>query len=204
MSGEKINPLVRLGLDLGPVIAFFVAYSLFGERTAQIGGAEYSGFVIVTAGFIPLLALSMWLLWRLTGRLSAMQVMTLVLVVVFGGLTVWLNDERFFKMKPTIIYLLFGGVLGAGLLRGQSYLQLVMAEAIPLRREGWMILTRRMCVLFLGLAALNEAVWRTMSTEAWVTFKTFGLTAAVFVFFIAQGRLFETYKPEQPEEPESE
>jgi len=180
-------------LELGPIAAFFVAYLLLRDRTYMVAGTEYSGFVLITAGFVPLLALCTFLLWQLTGELSKMQIVTLVLVVVFGALTVWFNDERFFKMKPTLIYLIFGAILGVGLVRGKSYLRSVMGDAIPLDGTGWMILTRRFCALFFGLALLNEVVWRTMSTDAWVNFKTFGLTAAIFVFFILQGRLFREH-----------
>jgi intracellular septation protein len=148
---------------------------------------------VVTAAFIPLFAASTLALWKLTGHLSKMQLATLVLVVAFGGLSVWFNDDRFFKMKPTMIYLLFGGMLGIGLMRGQSYLKYVMEEMMPLQDEGWMILTRRLCAFFLGLALLNELIWRTQSEEIWVYFKTFGLTAAVFVFFMTQGRIFQDY-----------
>lgn len=193
MAEKEINPTLKLALDLGPVVLFFVGYLLFRNDTFTVGGREYSGFVALTAAFVPLLALSTFLLWRLTGTLSKMQIVTLVLVVVFGGLTVWLNDERFFKMKPTLIYLIFGGLLGIGLLRGESWLKSVMGEMVPLDPEGWMILTRRVTVFFLGLAVLNEVVWRTMSTGAWVTFKTFGLTAAVFLFFLSQGKLFRDH-----------
>ena len=119
-----------------------------------------------------------------------------MLVIVFGGLSIWFNDERFFKMKPTIIYLLFGGILGFGLLRGQSYLKLVIEEVLPMREEGWMILTQRITLFFFGLAIANEVVWRTMSTGAWVTFKTFVLTAALFAFFMAQGKLMQKYAAE--------
>ena len=122
-----------------------------------------------------------------------MQVATLILVILFGGLSVWLNDERFFKMKPTAIYVLFGSLLALGLLRRQSWLKYVMEEMMPLTDTGWMILTRRLMLFFFGLAVLNEAVWRLTSTETWVYFKTFGLTIAVFVFFITQSRLFETH-----------
>ena len=180
-------------LELGPIAAFFVAYLLLRDRTYMVAGTEYSGFVLITAGFVPLLALCTFLLWQLTGELSKMQIVTLVLVVVFGALTVWFNDERFFKMKPTLIYLIFGAILGVGLVRGKSYLRSVMGDAVPLDGTGWMILTRRFCALFFGLALLNEVVWRTMSTDAWVNFKTFGLTAAIFVFFILQGRLFREH-----------
>ena len=184
-------------LELGPIAAFFIAYLLLRDRTYMIGGTEYSGFILITAGFVPLLALTTFLLWRLTGELSTMQILTLVLVVVFGGLTVWLNDERFFKMKPTLIYLIFGIALAVGLVQGKSYLQSVMGKALPLDQSGWMILTQRFCALFFGLAVLNEIVWRTMSTDAWVNFKTFGLTAAIFIFFVLQGRLFRDHGTEQ-------
>ncbi|SPJ24827.1 Intracellular septation protein [Palleronia abyssalis] len=180
-------------LEIGPVALFFIGYLLLRERTFEIGGTEYTGFILITAGFVPLIAVSTFLLWRLTGHLSKMQIMTLVLVVIFGGLTVWLNDERFFKMKPTLIYLIFGAILGVGLLQGKSYLRMVMSEMIPLDEAGWMKLTQRFCFFFLALAVLNEIVWRTMSTDAWVNFKTFGLTAAIFLFFILQGRLFQEH-----------
>lgn len=198
MASKRPHPMVKLGLELGPVIAFFVAYTRLRDQTFTIAGTEYSGFIIVTAAFIPLMVLSTGILWWLTGRLSKMQVATVVLVVVFGGMSVWLNDDRFFKMKPTIIYALFAGLLGLGLWRGQSWLQLVMEEALPLKPEGWMILTRRLALFFVALAVANEAVWRLMSTDAWVNFKTFGLTAAVFLFFMAQGGLIQKYALEKP------
>lgn len=184
---------IKPALEFGPILGFFLAYLLLKERVFSIGGTDYAGFVVVTAGFIPVFLLSIALLWRLTGHLSKMQVVTAVLIVVFGGLSVWFNDSRFFMMKPTIIYLIFGGILGAGLLRGRSMLQFVMDGALPLTGRGWMILTRRLTLFFLALAVLNEIVWRTQSEEVWVYFKTFGLTAAVFVFFMVQGKLFEQH-----------
>jgi len=197
MAERKISPGLRFALDFGPILAFFAGYFLVRDRAFTFGGTEYSGFIAVTAAFVPLLLLTTYILWRLTGRVSRMQIVTLVLVVVFGGMSIWFNDERFFKMKPTIIYALFAGILGFGLLRGQSYLQLVMEEALPLRSEGWMVLTRRLAMFFGALAVLNEVVWRGFSTEVWVSFKTFGLTAAVFVFFLTQAKLFETYAAEK-------
>lgn len=199
MTEKKINPIVKLGLELGPVILFFIAYTRMKDNVYNILGRDYDGFIVVTAVFIPVLLIATGILWALTGKLSKMQVMTAVLVVFFGGLSVWFNDDRFFKMKPTMIYLLFGGILGIGLLRGQSYLKAVMEEAMPLKEEGWMILTKRICFFFLSLAILNEVIWRTMSTDAWVNFKTFGLTAAVFVFFMTQGGLLTKYGTDQDE-----
>lgn len=194
MSDErKINPIVKLVLELGPILAFFLFYGRIKALSFTFAGTEYSGFIVATAIFIPMMVASTGLLWLLTGKLSKMQVATLVLVVVFGGLSVWLNDERFFKMKPTMIYALFAAVLGFGLWRGQSYLKDLMGEALPMHPEGWMILTRRLTLFFAALAVLNEAVWRTMSTDAWVSFKTFGLTLGVFAFFMAQSRLMQKY-----------
>ncbi|RVV98745.1 septation protein IspZ [Mesobaculum littorinae] len=200
MAERQINPKLKTALDLGPVVLFFLGYIALRDREFVIGGTAYSGFVLITAAFVPILALSTLALWRLTGSVSKMQIVTLVLVVVFGGLTVWLNDERFFKMKPTLIYLIFGGLLGIGLLRGQSWLKLVMDGMIPLDSEGWMILTRRLCFFFLALAVLNEIIWRSMSTDAWVTFKTFGLTLAIFAFFMTQSRLFRDHGTSDPDE----
>lgn len=193
MSSKPINPAVKLALEYGPIIAFFVGYVLLKDRVFTFGGTEYSGFVAVTAMFIPILAFATFLQWRLSGHLSKMQIATLVLVVVFGGLSIWFNDERFFKMKPTMIYLLFAGILGFGLMRGDSYLESVMDQAVPLTRPGWMLLTKRLALFFLALAVANEAIWRTMSTDTWVSFKTFGLPISIFAFFMAQSGLFARY-----------
>ena len=200
VPAKSVNPMLKSALEFGPIATFFAAYILLKDQSFDIGGTAYDGFIVVTAGFIPLLVASTLVLWRLTGHLSKMQIVTLVLVVVFGGMSVWLNDERFFKLKPTLIYLLFGGALGFGLMRGTSYLEAVMDTALALTREGWMILTRRLMYFFFGLAALNEIVWRTQTTEAWVYFKTFGLTAAIFLFFMTQGKLFKDHSLESEEE----
>lgn len=199
MTEKTINPIVKLALELGPIVLFFVFYGRVKEKMFTIGGVEYEGFIVATALFIPLILSATAILWWLTGKLSKMQLMTAVLVVIFGGLSVYFNDERFFKMKPTMIYLLFGGILGFGLLRGKSYLRVVMEEVLPMQDVGWMILTKRLAAFFAGLAITNEIVWRTMSTDAWVNFKTFGLTAAVFVFFLFQNKLMQTYAIPDPD-----
>ena len=190
---RKISPWLKAALEFGPLLVFFAVFTRMKDAQVMVGGTAYSGFVVATALFIPLMIVTTGLLWRLTGRLAPMQVATLVLVVVFGGLSVWFNDPHFFKMKPTLIYLLFAALLGIGLARGKPWLQLVMEDAIPMRHEGWMILTKRLVILFLGLAVANEVIWRTMSDAAWVNFKTFGLTAAVFLFFLAQGGLMRRH-----------
>lgn len=193
MAVKKINPVLKLLLEFGPILLFFIGFSKYKDQVFTFAGTEYSGFIVMTAAFVPVLIATTGILWALTGKLAKMQVATVILVVIFGGLSVYFNDERFFKTKPTIIYLLFAAILGFGLLRGQSYLKFVMDEALPLQSAGWMILTRRVCAFFAALAVANEVVWRSFSTEIWVDFKTFGLTAALFLFFMTQARLFERY-----------
>jgi intracellular septation protein len=125
---------------------------------------------------------AMGILWALTGKLSRIQIFTAIMVIFFGGLTAYFNDERFFKMKTSIVYGVFAALLGIGLLRGQSYLAYVIGDLIPMENAGWMILTRRLCLAFAVLGVGNEIVWRTMSTDTWVKIETFGFPLALFGF----------------------
>jgi len=193
MVEKRINPLVKTVLEIGPVLAFFGAYMAVKDQTFTVMEQDYSGFIAVTAGFVPVLLLSIFLLKRLSGRVSRMQVITAVLVIVFGGLTIYLNDERFFKMKTTIVYGLFSVILATGLAFRKSWLAYVMGELMPMRDEGWMILTRRLALAFGVLAAGNEAVWRTMSTEAWVKIETFAFPVALFLFLWVQIMMLQPY-----------
>lgn len=191
MADKTISPWLKSALELGPVLGFFVVYMMVKDETYTIFGREYDGFIVVTAGFVPVLLASIAIIWKLTGKLSRMQIVTAVLVIVFGALTVIFNNDAFFKMKTTIVYGMFAVLLGIGLMRGQSYLAYVMEDLMPLAQDGWMVLTRRLTGMFAAMAVANEAVWRTMSTEFWVKFETFALPAALFAFFMLQGKLFE-------------
>jgi intracellular septation protein len=193
MSDKTYDPKIKAALEYGPLLAFMVGYWFVKDRVFTVGGVEYSGFIAITAVFVVIFAASILALWRLTGKLSAMQVFTLAVIVFMGGLTVWFNDAHFIKMKPTIIYVAFAAALGVGLLQGKSYLRLVLGEALPMQDEGWMILTRRMTVFFLVLAVANEVVWRNFSDGTWVTFKVVGLTVAMFAFLLSQARVMERY-----------
>jgi intracellular septation protein len=177
-----VSPWLKQALELGPPLLFFVLYLRLRDEVFTVAGTEYSGFIVATVAFVPIMLASMAALWWLTGRLSRMQVFTALMVVVFGALTAWFNDERFFKMKTTIVYGFFAALLGLGLLTGRSLLAYVLAEALPMRAEGWKILTRRLTGMFAALAVGNEIVWRTMSTDAWVKIETFGFPIALFVF----------------------
>ena len=183
---KELQPLLKLALELGPLLIFFAAYTKFG-------------FMVATGTFMVAVLVALTASWLLTGRLAIMPLVTGIVVMVFGGLTLYFNDDTFFKMKPTIIYLLFGGILGWGLLQGRSYLHYVMEGMMPLTNEGWLILTRRLMFFFLSLAVLNELIWRTQTEEIWVYFKTFGLTAAIFLFFMTQTRLFRDHSTEEDE-----
>ncbi len=186
MAERPINPVLKQVLDLGPPLLFFVLYMWIRDETFTFRGTAYSGFIVAAVAFVPILVASTALLWWLSGSLSRMSVFTLVMVVVFGGLTAWFNDERFFKMKTTIVYGLFAILLGIGLWRGKSLLQWVLGPALPMADEGWMILTRRVCAMFAVLAVANEVVWRTMSDDTWVKIETFGFPLAMFVFLWSQ------------------
>lgn len=186
MSDHRpLSPGLRGVLDYGPLAAFLAVFLLLRHQTVHWGGADYPGMIVATVVFVPLTILANAVLWLRTGRLSALQLITLAVVVVFGGLTVWLNDPRFIKMKPTIIYLLMAALLGLGLALRRNWLGLVLGEVVPMTAEGWRRLTVRMTGLFLALALLNEVIRRTQSDTTWVLFKTVGLMALTFVFLMA-------------------
>lgn len=194
MSENKKNSSITTSLlEIGPVIIFFLVFIWRNGETVVIGGQEYSSLIQATAIFVPLMILSTGLGWWINGHLSKIQVLTLVLVIVFGAMTVFLNDERFFKMKPTLIYVLFGAVLSFGLMRGQNYIEALMGDKLVMQSEGWAIIAKRLTVFFFALAVLNELVWRTQSSETWVYFKTFGLSGAVMLFMLFQVRVFMKY-----------
>ena len=193
-----INPFLKQVLELGPTIVFFLIYLRLKDRVIEFGGVEYSGFIVSTLIFVPLLLASMAVLWALTGKLSRMQVFTALMVIVFGGLTAWFNDERFFKLKTTIIYGILATILAIGLLRGRSALEWVVGELLPMQREGWLILTRRLAWMFAAMAVANEVIWRTQATETWVAVETFGFPIALVIFLWVQIVRLQPYLIEEP------
>jgi intracellular septation protein len=194
MVQRQIPPLLKLALEIGPIAVFFLAYRMApGVEGLPAAERQLEQILFATAVFVPLILATLVLSWVLTRHLPKMAVITAVVVTVFGGLTLILRDDTFVKMKPTILYTLFAGILGFGLLRGQSYLRYLMDELIPMQREGWMRFTRRFVVFYLLLAVVNEVVWRGWGTDAWVNFRTFVLPAANFLFILAQVPLFQRY-----------
>ena len=190
---ENKNSFITSLLEIGPVIVFFLIFIWRKGETVLIGGHEYSSLIQATAIFVPLMVLSTLLGWFLNGHLSKIQVLTLLLVMIFGALTVFLNDERFFKMKPTIIYVLFGVAITYGHIRGQNYIQKLMGDRLPMEDAGWVLISKRLSAFFFALAVLNELIWRTQSSEVWVYFKTFGLSGAIVLFMIFQYPVLKKY-----------
>lgn len=190
---RPISPVLRQTLELGPTLAFFALYMALRDDSFAVAGTVYSGFIVAAVAFVPILLAAMAVLWWLTGHISRMQIFTAFMVIFFGGLTAWFNDERFFKMKTSIVYGSLAGVLGIGLMRGQSYLAWAMAGMLPMHDKGWMILTRRLSFGFIVLAAANEFVWRTMSDDAWVKIETFGFPLLLFGFLWWQMMALKDY-----------
>jgi len=199
MSEKQINPVLKQVLELGPTLVFFLIYLRIKDDVFTFAGTQYTGFIVATLIFVPILLVAMGILWMLTGKLSRMQVFTAFMVIFFGGLTAWFNDERFFKMKTSIVYGCFAAILGIGLLRGRSYLRYIMEDFLPMQDTGWMILTRRLTMMFAALAVANEIIWRTQSTDLWVKLETFAFPVVLFVFLWMQIVALQKYliEPDQ-------
>ncbi len=187
MAEKPENSMLKLLLEIGPIIGFFLAYR-WAPVTEGAGDTEtqLDQIMFATMVFIPLIIAALAASWVINKHLPRMAVVTAILVVVFGGLTLWLRDATFIKMKPTVLYALFAGALGFGLLRGVSYLKLLMGDMLPMSDASWMKFTFRFALFFAVLAVANELVWRNMGTDAWVNFKTFVLPLATFVFVGSQ------------------
>ncbi len=181
---SQLNPFLKLALDIGPLVLFFMANGRFGIFTA-------------TAVFMVASLTAIAVTYVMTRHLAIMPIVTAVVVLIFGGLTLILHDETFIKLKPTIIYCLFGGTLAVGLMFGKSLLGIVLDQMFHLTHEGWRKLTLRWALFFFALAALNEIVWRTQTTDFWVSFKLFGVVPLTFVFGALQMPLIKKYSVER-------
>jgi intracellular septation protein len=180
----QLNPLLKLALDLGPLALFFFANTRYG-------------IFVATATFMVAVLAALAVSFVMTRQLPIMPVVTAIIVVVFGGLTLFLHDATFIKVKPTIIYALFGLVLIGGLIFNKPLLGVVFDSMFNLTDEGWRKLTLRWAIFFLVLAVLNEIVWRNTSTNVWVDFKVFGVTPLTLVFGALQVPLLKRYAAEE-------
>jgi intracellular septation protein len=180
MDKTQPHPVFKLATELGPLIVFFVA------------NAKFNLFV-ATGAFMVAIVAAMIASYVVVRHVPMMAIVTAVIVLVFGTLTLVLHDETFIKVKPTIIYGLFAAILGGGLLFGRSFIAILFNQMFNLTPKGWRILTMRWALFFLGMAALNEVIWRTQSTDFWVAFKAFGAIPITMIFAMTQMPVIKRY-----------
>jgi len=183
---KQLNPILKLVLDIGPLVLFFAANSKFGIFAA-------------TGSFMVAVLIALTVSYAMTRHIAIMPVVTAGIVLVFGGLTLFLHDDLFIKLKPTIIYVLFGGTLLAGLALDKPFLSILFDQMFHLSEEGWRKLTWRWALFFFALAIANEIVWRTQTTDFWVSFKLFGVVPLTFLFGALQMPLINKYSVERKE-----
>lgn len=169
----KIPPLLKLVLDLGPLLVFFIANASFG-------------IFIATGAFMVAMVVAIGIGFSIERKVSPVPLITGALVLVFGGLTLWLANEVFIKIKPTILYTLFAAILVGGLMNGRMLIKYAFGQAFQLDNEGWRGLTWRWAAFFAVIAVANEIVWRSFSTDTWVVFKVWGILPLILLFSVAQ------------------
>lgn len=179
-----MNPQIRrLALDLGPLVIFFAAF-------------KFAGFFAATAAFMVAIVAALAIGWALEKKLSPMPLFTAVMVLIFGGLTLYLENKTFLKVKVTVIYAFFSLILLGGLLFNRLFIKYVFAQAFDLTDKGWRRLTWRWAIFFICLAVLNEIVWRNTSDDVWVSFKVWGIIPLIFLFALAQTPLVMRHQSE--------
>jgi intracellular septation protein len=175
-----MKTFLKMLFEIGPLLVFFISNAYFG-------------IFIATATFMVLVVLAVAGSRLILGETAIMPLITAGFVMVFGGLTLYLQDEVFIKLKPTLLYVLFAVILLGGLWSGRVFLKMLMEEALQLTDIGWQKLTYRWSAFFLAMAALNEVIWRNFSTDTWVSFKVFGFLPLTFAFAIIQMVLINRY-----------
>jgi intracellular septation protein len=174
VAEKSVPRWLKPTVDYGPLAAFFLTYLI-------------AGLMAATAAIIIASLIALVLSWFTERRVPLIPLITAVIVAVFGGLTLWLNDETFIKMKPTIVQALFAAILLGGLALDKPLLKPLLGAALPgMSHAAWRQFTLRYALFFIGMAALNEVVWRTQSTDFWVTFKVFGLSGLTILFILSQ------------------
>ncbi|MEP9375764.1 septation protein A [Aquabacter sp. CN5-332] len=185
-AARKMSPGLKIALELGPLVLFFV-------------GNSYGGIYLATGLFMVATLLALGAMWVLARRIAVMPLISALVVMVFGTLTLVLQDDHFIKLKPTLVNALFGLALLGGLAFNKPLLPYVFDGMMKLTDAGWRILTVRWGVFFLVMAVVNELVWRNFSTDTWVSFKTFGYLPLTILFAFAQAPLMAKHELKEPE-----
>jgi intracellular septation protein len=178
-----MKSIYKLLIDIGPLAVFFIFYTRGDLKTAILP------FMIATI-------IAVLFSYILEKKIPIMPTVGAVIILIFGGLTIYFDNETFFKMKPTIINLLFAGILYGGIILNKSLLRYLLGAALKLQDEGWDILTKRWIGFFIALAILNEIIWRTQTTDIWVNFKVFGILPITFIFTLTQFSTIKKYQIE--------
>ena len=178
-----MKSIFKLLIDIGPLAVFFIFYTRSDLKTAILP------FIIATT-------IAVLFSYIIEKKIPIMPTVGAVIILIFGGLTIYFDNETFFKMKPTIINLLFAGILYGGIILNKSLLRFLLGAALKLQDEGWDILTKRWIGFFIALAILNEIVWRTQTTDIWVNFKVFGILPITFIFTLTQFSTIKKYQVE--------
>ena len=178
-----MKSIYKLLIDIGPLAVFFIFYTRSDLKTAILP------FMIATT-------IAVLFSYIIEKKIPIMPTVGAVIILIFGGLTIYFDNETFFKMKPTIINLLFAGILYGGIILNKSLLRYLLGAALKLQDEGWDILTKRWIGFFIALAILNEIVWRTQTTDIWVNFKVFGILPITFIFTLTQFSTIKKYQVE--------
>ena len=173
--------IYKLIIDIGPLAVFFIFYTRSDLQSAILP------FMIATL-------IAVLFSYILEKKIPVMPTVGAIIILVFGGLTIYFDNDVFFKMKPTIINLLFAGILYGGIVLKKPLLRYLLGAALKLQDEGWSILTKRWIGFFIALAILNEIIWRTQSTDIWVNFKVFGILPITFIFTITQFSVIKKYQ----------
>ena len=198
---RELAPLLKIALELGPLVTFFIANTrgdyLIDNFEAFAGFGE--PIFLATAAFMVAFFISLTVTYALVRKLPIMPMVSGVVVLIFGGLTLYLQDDLFIKLKPTIVNVMFGSVLLVGLMFQKPLLEYVFADAFKLHHEGWVKLSFRWGIFFFFLALLNEITWRNFSTDFWVAFKVWGVFPITMVFTMFQLPLLKRYGIEEEE-----
>jgi intracellular septation protein len=188
---KEMSQGLKLALDFLPLVAFFAAY-------------RFGNMYVATGVIIVLTLVSLAISYFITGKVAKFPLFSAILITILGGLTLYLQDDTFVKMKPTAANLIFAGLLGGGLLMNRMFLKDLLGATLNMPEDAWRTLTLRWTVFFLVLAGLNEYVWRTMSEEAWVNFKVFGLMGLTLVFALANAPFMARFMKTETDNPSAD